>query len=104
MAVLLLAEVSNGKLNEATAKALTAAKALNEPVHVLVAGERVEAAARAAASLDGVGKVLVADDPVYAHQLAEPLAALLVRLAGNYSAILAAATSTGKNVMPRVAA
>jgi electron transfer flavoprotein alpha subunit len=104
MAVLLLAEVSNGKLNEATAKALTAAKALNEPVHVLVAGERVEAAARAAASLDGIEKVLVADDPVYAHQLAEPLAALLVELAGNYSAILAAATSTGKNVMPRVAA
>ena len=104
MAVLLLAEVSNGKLNEATAKALTAAKALDEPVHVLVAGERVEAAARAAASLDGIEKVLVADDPVYAHQLAEPLAALLVQLAGNYSAILAAATSTGKNVMPRVAA
>jgi electron transfer flavoprotein alpha subunit len=104
MAVLLLAEVSNGKLNEATAKALTAAKELNEPVHVLVAGERVEAVARAAASLDGLEKVLVADDPVYAHQLAEPLAALLVRLAGNYSAILAAATSTGKNVMPRVAA
>jgi electron transfer flavoprotein alpha subunit len=104
MAVLLLAELSDGKLNEATAKALTAAKALNEPVHVLVAGERVQAAARAAASLDGIEKVLVADDPVYAHQLAEPLAALLVQLAGNYSAILAAATSTGKNVMPRVAA
>jgi electron transfer flavoprotein alpha subunit len=104
MAVLLLAEVSNGKLNEATAKALTAAKALNEPVHVLVAGERVEAAARAAASLHGIEKVLVTDDPIYAHQLAEPLAALLVQLAGNYSAILAAATSTGKNVMPRVAA
>ena len=104
MAVLLLAEVSNGKLNEATAKALTAAKALNESVHVLVAGEGIEAAARAAASLTGIEKILVADDPVYAHQLAEPLAALLVRLADNYSAILAAATSTGKNVMPRVAA
>jgi electron transfer flavoprotein alpha subunit len=104
MAVLLLAEVSNGKLNEATARALTAAKALNEPVHVLVAGENLESAAQAAASLDGIEKVLVADDPVYAHQLAEPLAALLVQLTGNYSAILAAATSTGKNVMPRVAA
>jgi electron transfer flavoprotein alpha subunit len=104
MTVLLLAEVSNGKLNEATAKALTAAKALYEPVHVLVAGERLEAAALTAASLDGIEKVLVADDPIYAHQLAEPLAALLVLLAGNYSAILAAATSTGKNVMPRVAA
>ncbi len=104
MAVLLLAEVSNGKLNEATAKALTAAKALDEPVHVLVAGEGIEAAARAAASLDGIEKVLAVDDPVYAHQLAESLAALVVGLAGNYSAILAAATSTGKNVMPRVAA
>jgi electron transfer flavoprotein alpha subunit len=104
MAVLLLAEISNGTLNEATAKALTAAKALNEPVHVLVAGDKVEAAARAAASLDGIEKVLLADAPLYAHQLAEPLAALIVQLAENYSAIIAAATSTGKNVMPRVAA
>ncbi len=104
MAVLLLAEISNGTLNEATAKALTAAKTLNEPVHILVAGDGVEAAGRAAASLDGTEKVLLADDPIYAHHLAEPLAALLVQLAGNYSAILAAATSTGKNVMPRVAA
>jgi len=104
MAVLLLAEISNGTLNEATAKALTAAKTLNEPVHILVAGDGVEAASRAAASLDGTEKVLLADDPIYAHHLAEPLAALLVQLAGNYSAILAAATSTGKNVMPRVAA
>jgi electron transfer flavoprotein alpha subunit len=104
MAVLLLAEISNGTLNEATAKALTAAKTLNEPVHILVAGDRVEAASRAAASLDGTEKVLLADDPIYAHHLAEPLAALLVQLAGDYSAILAAATSTGKNVMPRVAA
>jgi electron transfer flavoprotein alpha subunit len=104
MAVLLLAEISNGTLNEATAKALTAAKTLNEPVQILVAGDGVEAAGRAAASLDGTEKVLLADDPIYAHHLAEPLAALLVQLAGNYSAILAAATSTGKNVMPRVAA
>jgi electron transfer flavoprotein alpha subunit len=104
MAVLLLAELANGTLNEATAKALTAAKALREPVHVLVAGAHVEAAAAAAAKLDGVEKVLVADDPLYGHQLAEPMAALLVQLAKNYSAVLAAATSTGKNVMPRVAA
>ena len=104
MATLLLAEHDNKSLKDATAKALTAAKALNEPVHVLVAGDGIEAAARAAAGLAGIEKVLVADDPVYAHQLAEPLAALLVQLAGNYSAILAAATSTGKNVMPRVAA
>jgi electron transfer flavoprotein alpha subunit len=104
MAVLLLAEISNGTLNEATAKALTAAKALQEPIHVLVAGDGMDAVARAAACLDGTAKVLMADDPVYKNQLAEPLAALLVELASNYSAILAAATSTGKNVLPRVAA
>lgn len=104
MTVLLLAEITNGTLNVATAKALTAAKALNEPVHILAAGDGVEPAARAAASLDGVEKVLLADAPAYAHQLAEPLAALLVQLAANYSALIAAATSTGKNVMPRVAA
>ncbi|HUI20476.1 MAG TPA: FAD-binding protein [Methylocella sp.] len=104
MAVLLLAEISSGTLNEATAKALTAAKALREPVHILVAGHGVEAVAQAAASLDGTEKVLLADDPRYDHQLAEPLAALVVQLAGSYSTLLAAATSTGKNVMPRVAA
>jgi electron transfer flavoprotein alpha subunit len=104
MAVLLLAEVSNGKLNEATAKALTAAKAVGEPVHILVAGEKIESAAEAAAKLDGVEKVLLVADSIYAHQLAEPMAALLARLAGNYSSLFAAATSTGKNVMPRAAA
>jgi electron transfer flavoprotein alpha subunit len=104
MPVLLLAEVSNGTLNEATAKALTPAKVLGEPVHVLVAGEKVEAAAEAAAKLDLVEKVLLADDAAYAHQLAEPMAALLVALAANYSALIAPATSTGKNVMPRAAA
>jgi electron transfer flavoprotein alpha subunit len=104
MPVLLLAEVSNGALNEATAKALTAAKAVGEPVHVLVAGEKVEAAADAAAKLDGVAKVLLADGAAYAHQLAEPMAALLVSLAADYSALIGPATSTGKNVMPRAAA
>ena len=104
MAVLLLAEVSNGLLDEATARALTAAKALNEPVHILVTGDAIETAGEAAAKLNGVAKVLVADDPLYAHGLAEPLAALIVQLAGDYSAILAAATTFGKNVLPRVAA
>jgi electron transfer flavoprotein alpha subunit len=104
MPVLLLAEVSNTTLNDATAKALTAAKALCEPIHILVAGENAEPAAQAAAKLDGVEKVLLADDKAYAHQLAESLAALLVSLASNYSALVAAATSTGKNVMPRAAA
>jgi len=104
MTVLLLAETQNGKLNEATAKALTAARALGEPVYVLVAGQDVQAAAEAVAKLEGVEKVLLADDAAYAHQLAEPLAALIVQLAGPYSAILSASTSTAKNVMPRVAA
>jgi electron transfer flavoprotein alpha subunit len=104
MATLLLAEISGGKLNEATAKALTAAKGLGAPIHVLVAGEGVEAAAASAAKLNGIEKVLVADAPLYAHQLAEPLAALVADLAKSYDAVVAAATASGKNVVPRVAA
>ncbi|HXY89700.1 MAG TPA: FAD-binding protein, partial [Xanthobacteraceae bacterium] len=87
-----------------TAKALTAAKALGAEVHVLVAGQGCKAAAEAAAKLDGVAKVLLADDARYAHRLAEPVAALLVALAKNYDAIVAAATTAGKNFMPRLAA
>jgi electron transfer flavoprotein alpha subunit len=104
MAVLLLAEVRGGALGEATAKALTAARALGEPVHVLVAGEGIAAAVESARKLAGVATVLAADAPALAHQLAEPLADLLARLADAYSAILAPATACGKNVMPRVAA
>ncbi len=104
MATLLLADVGKGQLGDATTKALTAARALGAPVHVLVAGADVEAAAAAAARLEGVEKVLVATAPAYAHGLAEPLAALIVSLAGSYDSIVGAATSTAKNVMPRVAA
>ncbi|MGB8276755.1 MAG: electron transfer flavoprotein subunit alpha/FixB family protein [Methylovirgula sp.] len=104
MPVLLLAEIQNDRLNEATAKALAAAAALGGPVHILVAGQEVTKIGEAAARLGGVEKVLVADDALYAHRLAEPLAALLVALAPAYDAIVAAATTTGKNVMPRVAA
>ncbi|MYL23736.1 electron transfer flavoprotein subunit alpha/FixB family protein, partial [Halomonas alkaliantarctica] len=71
---------------------------------VLVAGENVQAAADAAATLDGVTKVRVADNAVYAHQLAEPMGKLLAELAGDYTHVLAAASTTGKNVMPRLAA
>jgi len=78
--------------------------ALGAEVHVLVAGENCKAVAEAAAKLDGVKKVLLADAPVYAHMLAEPTAALIVALAEPYETILAAATTTGKNIMPRVAA
>jgi electron transfer flavoprotein alpha subunit len=104
MATLLLAEHDNATVKDATAKALTAAAALGGPVHVLVAGSGAQAAAQGAARLAGVDKVLLAEAPAYAHALAEPLAALIVSLAGSYDAIVAPSTSTGKNVMPRVAA
>jgi electron transfer flavoprotein alpha subunit len=104
MATLLLADHDNVSLKDVTAKALTAAKALGEPVHILVAGAGCRPAAEAAAKLDGAEKVLMADDGQYDHLLAEPAAALIVSLAGAYNAIVAAATTTGKNVMPRVAA
>src|SRR5215203_2325005 len=104
MTTLLVAEHDNAHLRDATAKALAAAKALGGPVHVLVAGLNARPAAEAAAKLDGVEKVLLADDASYEHMLAEPTAALVASLAGPYEAIVAAATTTGKNVMPRVAA
>src|SRR6516164_6738530 len=104
MTTLLLAEHDNKALKDATSKALTAAKALGQPVHVLVAGKNCRAVAEAAAKLDGVSKVLLADGAGYEHMLAEPVAALVQSLAGAYDAILAPATTTGKNIMPRVAA
>jgi len=104
MTTLLIAEHDNRALKDATAKALTAAKALGQDVHVLVAGKDCRPVADAAAKLDGVKKVLLADGASYEHMLAEPLAALIQSLAGNYDAIVAPATTTGKNIMPRVAA
>jgi electron transfer flavoprotein alpha subunit len=104
MTTLLLAEHDNKSLKDATAKALTAAKALGGDVHVLVAGKDARGVADAAAKLDGVSKVLLAEGGSYEHMLAEPLAALIVSLAPAYDAIVAAATTTGKNVLPRVAA
>src|SRR5262249_54099189 len=81
-----------------------AAKALGQPVHMLVAGKNCRPVAEAAAKLDGVSKVLLADGAGYEHMLAEPVAALIHSLAGAYDAIVAPAATTGKNVMPRVAA
>jgi electron transfer flavoprotein alpha subunit len=104
MPTLLLAEHDNGALKDATNKALTAAKALGAEVHILVAGHNCKAVAEAAAKLDGVAKVLLADAPAYEHMLAEPTAALIVALADPYETIIAAATTSGKNIMPRVAA
>ncbi len=104
MTTLLIAEHDNKTVKDSTSKTLTAAKALDADIHVLVAGKDCKAAADAAAKLDGVKKVLVADAAPYEHQLAEPLAALVVSLAGNYDAIITPATTNGKNVMPRIAA
>ena len=104
MTTLLMAEHDNASIKDATHKALTAALALGGDVHVLVAGENAKAAADAAAKLSGAKKVLLADNAAYAHDLAEPLAALIVSLASGYDAFVAPATSRFKNVMPRVAA
>src|SRR5438552_6877707 len=106
MTTLLIAEQEHETLKDATNKALTAATQLGADIHVLVAGggDGTKAAAEAAAKLAGVTKVLVAEGDVYAHDLAEPLAALLVALAPSYDAFVAPATSRFKNVMPRLAA
>jgi electron transfer flavoprotein alpha subunit len=104
MAILLLADHDSNHLSDQTAKALSAASKIGGDIHILVAGAGAKVAAEQAAKLAGVAKVLVADDTSLANNLAEPLAALIVSLAGNYDTIVAAATSVGKNVMPRVAA
>jgi electron transfer flavoprotein alpha subunit len=104
MATLLIAEHEDSALNGATHKAVAAAKALGGDINVLVAGQKCKPAAEAAAKIDGVKKVLVADDAKYAHRLAEPMAALIVSLAKDYDAIVAPATTAGKNFMPRAAA
>src|SRR5437879_12372390 len=106
MTTLLIAEHEYATLKDSTNKALTAATQLGADVHVLVAGggEGTKAAAEAAAKLAGVKKVLLAEGDAYAHDLAEPLAALIVALAPSYDAFVAPATSRFKNVMPRVAA
>jgi|SRR5690554_260518 len=104
MSILVLAEHHDGQLAAATAHVVAAAQAIGGDIDVLVAGENVGAVADAAAKLDGVNKVRVADHAVYAHQLAEPMSALLAELADSYSHVLAAASTTGKNILPRVAA
>ena len=104
MTILLIAEHDNAALSDQTNKALTAAAQMGGDVHVLVAGKGCKAVADAAAKLSGVKKVLLADDSSLEHRVAEPFAALIVSLASGYDGIVAAATTTGKNVMPRVAA
>jgi len=103
MSVLVFAIHDNEEIKPATLNAVTAAKEIGD-VNVLVAGEGCRAAAEAAAKIDGVSKVLVADSDVYANRLPENIAPLLVNLAADHTHLLAPSTTTGKNVMPRVAA
>ena len=102
--VLLEFDAALNAIKQPSRSAVSAALKLGGDVHALVAGEDVSAAAEAAARLPGIGKVHKAQGPAYAHAMAEPLAALLVTLAGHHHHLLAAATAVGKNVMPRVAA
>ncbi|WP_010322649.1 electron transfer flavoprotein subunit alpha/FixB family protein [Marinobacterium stanieri] len=104
MAILVIAEHDNSTLKGATLNAVTAASQIGGELHLLVAGEGCGAAAEAAAQVAGVSKVLVADNAAYAHQLAENLSKLVAELGKDYSHVIAPATTTGKNVMPRVAA
>lgn len=104
MAVLIIADLHANSIDQSTHKTVTAALAISKDVDVLVAGSGVGDAAAAAAKITGVRKVFHADAPPYEHRLAEPMAALIVSLADGYDAILKTAATTGKNVMPRVAA
>ena len=104
MAVLLIAEVNGAELAlDATSKALTAAKQMGD-VTILCASAGCSGAAQAAATLTGVTKVLCADDAAYGNGLAEPIADLVLSLADDYEHIVAAATNSAKNILPRVAA
>ena len=104
MSVLVYAEHDGSAVLDASLCAVAAARELDSDVHLLVCGEGCRSAAEAAAAVEGVARVLLADAPAYAHGLAEPVADLLVRLAEPYDAILAAHTTGGKNVLPRAAA
>ncbi|TWC39035.1 electron transfer flavoprotein alpha subunit apoprotein [Pseudomonas sp. SJZ079] len=104
MAILVVAEHTNAALAAATLNTIAAAQAIGGDIHVLVAGAGCGAAADAAGKVAGVSKVLVADNAAFAHQLPENVAPLVAELGKGYSHILAAATSNGKNILPRVAA
>ena len=104
MSILVVAEHDNDSIKTSTLNTVTAAQAIGDDVHVLVAGVGCQAAVAAAAEIAGVAKVISADNEAYAHQLPENVAPLLVELSKNYSHILSPATTTGKNLMPRAAA
>ena len=104
MAILVIADHDNANLFGATLNTVAAAQAIGGDIHVLVAGQNAQPVADAAAKVAGVSKVLLAHNAAYAHQLPENLAPLVVELAANYSHVLAAASTNGKNFLPRVAA
>lgn len=104
MSILVIAEHDNRALNSVTLNALQAAKAIGGEIQVLVAGHNCQAVAEQAAAVAGVSKVLLADSPAYEHRLAEPLSKLIATLGKEYSHVLAPASTSGKNLMPRVAA
>jgi electron transfer flavoprotein alpha subunit len=104
MTILVLAEHDNATIKPATLCAISAAAKLGGDIHVLVAGSNCDGAAKAAAQASGVTKVIKADGPAFAHGLAENIAPVIVALAGAYSHIIAPATTTGKNILPRAAA
>jgi electron transfer flavoprotein alpha subunit len=104
MTILVIAEHDNAALNAATLNVVAAAKEIGGDIDVLVAGEACSAVAEAAAKIDGVNKVIVADNAAYAHQIAEAMGDLVAELGAGYSHILSAATTTGKDFLPRTAA
>lgn len=104
MAILILGKHDNNSLNDATARTVTAVKAIGEDIHLLVAGHNCSGVAGEAAKLDGVAKVIHVESEAYGNRLAEPLTELLESMAGDYGHIVFPATTSGKNVAPRLAA
>jgi electron transfer flavoprotein alpha subunit len=104
MSTLVIAEHDNSSMNVATLNSVTAAQAIGDNIDILVVGTDCQAAAEQAAQIAGIGKVMVADNPAYAHSLAENVAPMVAEAAAGYSHIMATATTTAKNIMPRVAA
>ncbi len=104
MSILVIADHDNAALSPATLNAVSAAKEIGGDIHVLVAGSNARPVAEEAARIDGVAKVLLADTPLYEHALAETVAPLIVKLAGDYDYIIAPSTTSAKNILPRAAA
>ena len=104
MSILILADHDNGELAPATLNTVTAATQIGGDIHILVAGDASGEVAKSAAAIAGVSRVLTADDTTLAHGIAENVAPLILSIASDYSHLMAPATTTGKNIMPRVAA